>query len=217
MSKIVEKYEELKQVDSSKLYLFKSGKFYIFIGDDCDYINEYIVLKKTKFSGDYCKCGFPVDSIDNYLRVFNNHNLNIEIITDFHVDNSKKGYLKNPTATNIVDSVSNNKIYLKDSKQPADGIYIYVVDEKNNLIFGKRKNPLGGNKSPHPSLIGGKNPKVKVAGEITFHHGKIYEIDVNSGHYKPNVKSLKKAENILYSNFNNNMFSKNSRLRRRDK
>ena len=62
-----------------------------------------------------------------------------------------------------------------------------------------------------------KNPKVKVAGEITFHHGKIYEIDVNSGHYKPNVKSLKKAENILYSNFNNNMFSKNSRLRRRDK
>lgn len=90
MSKIVEKYEELKQVDSSKLYLFKSGKFYIFIGDDCDYINEYIVLKKTKFSGEYCKCGFPVDSIDNYLRVFNNHNLNIEIITDFHVDNSKK-------------------------------------------------------------------------------------------------------------------------------
>ena len=138
-------------------------------------------------------------------------------IDNTNVYNSKKGYLKNPTATNIVDSVSNNIIYLKDSKQPADGIYIYVVDEKNNLIFGKRKNPLGGNKSPHPSLIGGKNPKVKVAGEITFHHGKIYEIDVNSGHYKPNVKSLKKAENILYSNFNNNMFSKNSRLRRRDK
>ena len=31
------------------------------------------------------------------------------------------------------------------------------------------------------------------------------------------MRERKKAENILYSNFNNNMFSKNSRLRRRDK
>lgn len=49
MSKIVEKYKELKRADDSKLYLFKSGKFYIFIGEDCDYINEYIVLKKQSF------------------------------------------------------------------------------------------------------------------------------------------------------------------------
>ena len=86
MSKIVEKYKELKKADDSKLYLFKSGKFYIFIGDDCDFINEYMVLKKTKFSGEYYKCGFPVDNIDNYLRVFHNHHLNIEIVTDFNTN-----------------------------------------------------------------------------------------------------------------------------------
>ena len=120
MSKIVEKYEELKQVDNSKLYLFKSGKFYIFIGDDCDYINEYIVLKKTKFSGEYYKCGFPVDSIDNYLRVFNNHNLNVEIITDFHVDNSKK-------ESDIVDMV---KKINPDKMTPLEALnFLYKLKE----------------------------------------------------------------------------------------
>lgn len=120
MSKIVEKYEELKQKDRSKLYLFKSGKFYIFIGDDCDYINEYIVLKKIKFSGDYYKCGFPIDSIDNYLRVFNNHNLNIEIITNLEVDKSKK-------ENDIVDMVKKINV---DKITPIDALnFLYKLKE----------------------------------------------------------------------------------------
>ena len=46
MSKIICKYLELKKQNPKKLYLFKSGKFYIFVGEDCDFINEYVVLKK---------------------------------------------------------------------------------------------------------------------------------------------------------------------------
>lgn len=86
MSKIIEKYNELKEKNNNKMYMFKSGKFYIFIKDDCDRINEYVVLKKTKFSNTY-KCGFPDIALDDYLRVFKNHNLDIEIITDFTLDN----------------------------------------------------------------------------------------------------------------------------------
>lgn len=36
VSKIYAKYLELKEKNPNKLYLFKSGKFYIFIADDCD-------------------------------------------------------------------------------------------------------------------------------------------------------------------------------------
>ena len=80
MSKLYDEYLKLKEKDKNKLYLFRCGNFYIFIGNDCDYINEYIVLKKVKFTNEIYKCGFPVNSIDNYMRVFKNHNLDIEIV-----------------------------------------------------------------------------------------------------------------------------------------
>ena len=40
MNKIYNEYKRLKLIDSSKLYLFKCGKFYIFIDEDVDIINE---------------------------------------------------------------------------------------------------------------------------------------------------------------------------------
>lgn len=82
MSKIYAKYLELKSENKDKLYLFKSGKFYIFIGDDADKINNYVVLKKTKFSNETMKCGFPENVLEEYLRVFENHKLNIQIVED---------------------------------------------------------------------------------------------------------------------------------------
>lgn len=85
MSKIYEKYLILKKKDKEKLYLFRSGNFYIFLDEDCDYINEYVVLKKTLFTKDIYKCGFPVNALDRYMHVFNNHNLNIELVEDYEV------------------------------------------------------------------------------------------------------------------------------------
>lgn len=82
MSKIYNEYLRLKKIDSNKLYLFKSGKFYIFVGDDCDLINECVVLKKTPFSKETFKCGFPVDSLEQYLRVFSNHKLIIQVVEE---------------------------------------------------------------------------------------------------------------------------------------
>lgn len=83
MSKIYDKYVELKNENSEVMYLFKSGKFYIFIGDDADLINQYIPLKKVKFTNDAMKCGFPENVLDDYLRAFHNLKLNIKIVEDF--------------------------------------------------------------------------------------------------------------------------------------
>lgn len=85
MSKIYAKYLELKEKNPNKLYLFKSGKFYIFIADDCDKINEYVVLKKVKFTNETYKCGFPENVLDDYLRVFSNHKLDIELVENTDV------------------------------------------------------------------------------------------------------------------------------------
>lgn len=80
MSQIYEKYKELKRVDADTFYLFHSGNFYIFLGEDADKINEYVVLKKTSFCKEAMKCGFPTGSLEEYLKVFHNHGLKIQVI-----------------------------------------------------------------------------------------------------------------------------------------
>ena len=117
MSKIYLKYLELKQNNPNKLYLFKSGKFYIFVGDDCDIINNYVVLKKTKFSNESDKCGFPDNVLNDYLRVFKNHNLDIAVINDVSLNNDNLiyNYIENIDINTITPLESLN--YLKKIKE----------------------------------------------------------------------------------------------------
>lgn len=109
MNKIYDKYKKLKLKDSSKLYLFKNGKFYIFVGDDVDTINNYVVLKKVKFGNDTYKCGFPDNSLNDYLKVFHNHKLNIEIVENFKEETDEIAmYLKKLDLNNITPIESLN-------------------------------------------------------------------------------------------------------------
>ena len=106
------------------------------------------------------------------------------------------GYRKNESAINIGDSVHGSSVVYDGKK--ANGKMTYVVDTEGNLIFGKRSNPINPDaRSPHPMLIGGKDPQVKVAGMIEFRGGKIYDIDAHSGHYRPPAQSLQSAEKAL--------------------
>ena len=109
MSKLYSEYLKLKEKDSNKLYLFRSGKFYIFIDKDSDLINEYIVLKKTKLTKEIYKCGFPKESLDSYLRVFKNQKLNIEVIENISTDNVID-YIKNIDIDSITPLEALNKL-----------------------------------------------------------------------------------------------------------
>lgn len=73
-----------------------------------------------------------------------------------------------------------------------------MLDTNGNMIVGKRVNPNNGKgKAPHPTLIGGKNPKVQCAGMITFSKGKIIAVNNESGHFRPNIKSMEKVFDYL--------------------
>jgi hypothetical protein len=99
-------------------------------------------------------------------------------------------YSKNPTAINITTS-NIDYIYGKE----ANGNYTYVVNLEGEIIVGKRNgNGRDGVATPHPTLIGGEDPQVKVAGIVTLKNGKIVSFDHMSGHYKPNIKSMKEAK-----------------------
>ena len=80
MSKIYDKYVELKNKDSNKIYLFLCGNFYIVLDSDAIMLNEMFDMKLTKFSNLCDKCGVPKNSIEKYINMFNEHNIKYEII-----------------------------------------------------------------------------------------------------------------------------------------
>lgn len=90
---------------------------------------------------------------------------------------------------------------------------LYVIDKDGNIIVGKR-NVNGRGKdakpTPHPTLIGGKDSKVKMAGLIEIRGGKIYDYNNLSGHYKPNIKSMD-AANKAFSKLSKSLFHKNAK------
>lgn len=101
-------------------------------------------------------------------------------------------YDKNPTAKNINDMINGNYIV---SKTFSSDNMPYVIDTHGNIILGKRNgNGRDGAPTPHPTLIGGKDPQVQMAGLVKIHGGKIVSYDNNSGHYKPNKQSMPAAD-----------------------
>ena len=82
MSKMYDMYVTCKDDDSSLFYLFRCGNFYIFLGDDADYISKITTLKKTFFSKECFKCGFPVNSLDVYMNIFKELGLDVKVIDD---------------------------------------------------------------------------------------------------------------------------------------
>ena len=71
-----------KNIDKNKYYLFECGMFYIFIDDDAYKISKYVPFKITKLNENIVKCGFPKNSIDKYMGIFENLELDVEIINN---------------------------------------------------------------------------------------------------------------------------------------
>ncbi len=100
-------------------------------------------------------------------------------------------YDKNPTAKNINDMIKGNYIGSKTTNIDMP----YVIDLRGNIILGKRNgNGREGAPTPHPTLIGGKDPQVQMAGIVHIQGGKIAFYDNQSGHYRPNSKSMNVAD-----------------------
>ncbi|WP_148362961.1 hypothetical protein [Olsenella massiliensis] len=69
---------------------------------------------------------------------------------------------RNPTAVNAHDSVSDG-VLVNHAEKPTDNHYTYTVKENGELVIGER-NGTGkdGKTTPHPTLVGGREPRVKV-------------------------------------------------------
>lgn len=115
---------------------------------------------------------------------------------DPYIYDTKTGYFKNPYATTIQDSIVNGQIKMNGNS--ANGTYTYVLDDNGNIVFARRYNPNNpDSRAPHPTLIGGKDPTVRCAGMIRIESGRICWFDNDSGHFRPNSKSLEQVNSAL--------------------
>lgn len=137
MSKLYEKYKFLKSQNPSKLYLFKSGIFYIFLDEDAKIISSKLNLKLTNLNENVLKCGFPVKNINKYLELFKEHNLNIEVLDSiFENSHSCQDYIYNSNIKNFLEDLSNIKVEslsIKEAYCLIDEIHIKAKNLKGQL------------------------------------------------------------------------------------
>lgn len=111
MSKLYEKYKNLKLENSSKLYLFKSGIFYIFLDEDAIKMSNLLNLKLTNLNETIVKCGFPVKNIDKYIHLIKLNNYEVDIIDSIQSSYSSQDYIFNDNAKEFIQYISNIDYY----------------------------------------------------------------------------------------------------------
>lgn len=119
MSKLYVEYLKLKSENTDKLYLFKSGIFYIAIEDDAKKLSELFNFKLTNLNNTVMKCGFPQKRLEFYIDKLNSLDILFEIIDSNYskVDNYSD-YLNNNKIKDIIKSIIQidmNNISFKES------------------------------------------------------------------------------------------------------
>jgi RHS repeat-associated protein len=109
-------------------------------------------------------------------------------------------YIQNPTARNLSYMVTESG---RIGSKRTNGRFMYVIDQEGAIIVGSRN----ASRMPHPTLVGGENPRVLGAGIVDIRGGKIYSVDNASGHFKPGPGSLDAAQSA-FSQLPPNVFRK---------
>lgn len=106
MSKLLKQYNELKNQDSSCIYLFRVGIFYNILNSDAKMLNEKIGLKITNLSPDIIKCGFPISKIDKYKTILSEKNIKYKIIDNLPNEITTIDYMNNVEIKQILNKIS---------------------------------------------------------------------------------------------------------------
>lgn len=107
MSKLYSIYKKLKESHKDTVYLFKSGIFYIAISDDANLLSSKFKFKLTNLNNSILKCGFPVSSIDKYIKLFSFNNIKFEIVNlEENILYQPQDFALNKEIENLLDSIS---------------------------------------------------------------------------------------------------------------
>lgn len=133
-SKLYANYISLKTKSPYKKYLFKSGIFYIFIDDDAKELHKLLDLKLGHLNSKIVKCGFPVNSLDKYMKLLKQYGYAVEIV-DFSTNSlfNYEEYLFKIKIHKFIDKISNLKVDSLSISQTYD-ILEDLKHEANNIL-----------------------------------------------------------------------------------
>lgn len=129
MSKLYSKYLSLKkETNSSKIYLFKSGIFYLFIDEDAKMMSPLLQLKLTNLNPTVLKCGFPVNSLEKYMPLLEQTGKTIEIIDlEKNISSSPKKFIITKDVKDFITYLSSqdsNNLSVKEAYQFIDDVVV---------------------------------------------------------------------------------------------
>ena len=129
MSKLYSKYLSLKkETNSSKIYLFKSGIFYLFIDEDAKMMSPLLQLKLSNLNPTVLKCGFPVNSLEKYMPLLEQTGKTIEIIDlEKNVSSSPKKFIITKDVKDFITYLSSqdsNNLSIKEAYQFIDDVVV---------------------------------------------------------------------------------------------
>ena len=113
-----EDYLKRKRKNEDIVFIFKSGNFYIFLGDDAKKMSDELGLKLTKFSNATDKCGFPITQLEKYTKFIKLLNLDYEIIlkpVDQVIEDIKNIDMEILDATTALDKINEYKRLLNNA------------------------------------------------------------------------------------------------------
>ena len=111
MSKLFEKYKTLKAENNSKLYLFKSGIFYIFLDDDAVKMSKLLNLKLTNLNETVVKCGFPVKYAEKYINLIKLNNYTLDIVDSSLTPSSSNSHVINEQVSLFIQDLAKIDCY----------------------------------------------------------------------------------------------------------
>ena len=110
MSKLYQKYAKLKENNEDLIYLFLCGNFYIALDSDAIILNELFGMKLTKFSNLCDKCGFPKNSLEKYVNMFEEKNIKYRLIENDINDKNKLDKIYNMLKYINIENLSNEDL-----------------------------------------------------------------------------------------------------------
>ena len=136
MSKLYNNYLELKKEESSFIYLFKSGIFYIALQEDAKVLSQKFGLKLTNLSDTIIKCGFPSNSIDKYISLFTNNNIKFKIIdSKMNTSFSPTEYKQDTKTKELLNLINNTNPDLLSIKE-AYSFIENIKDMAKEILVG---------------------------------------------------------------------------------
>ena len=134
MSKLYDNFVNLKGSNKDKIYLFKSGIFFIALNEDATKLSEIFGFKITNLNDTVTKCGFPAKRIEYYSSLLYKMNIDFELIDSISkkIENSSE-YISNLNFNSIIDKLVKIDFDNITCKEAFDILYSLSLESKKIL------------------------------------------------------------------------------------